>query len=81
MIRKPVGNIIQELKVLVPGKIKWLENRGNVCNAIFTVLVPGKIKWLENYTWDYEVVSDVLVPGKIKWLENKNINSLEQLKF
>ena len=56
--------------VLVPGKIKWLENLPlSNCLCDF-VLVPGKIKWLENFTFLLLLLFLVLVPGKIKWLEN-----------
>ena len=37
--------------VLVPGKIKWLENQYKENMSNLTVLVPGKIKWLENLSY------------------------------
>ena len=34
--------------VLVPGRIKWLENIEYEGQDAIDVLVPGRIKWLEN---------------------------------
>jgi len=58
-------------EVLVPGRIKWLENQGVRTSYMGYVLVPGRIKWLENRVWYEQEPICVLVPGRIKWLENR----------
>ena len=70
MIRKHIELILFPQSVLVPGKIKWLENWTVSCLQWKSVLVPGKIKWLENFVVCTVAGHPVLVPGKIKWLEN-----------
>ena len=81
MIRKLGVQIELEGAVLVPGKIKWLENDPSISVTRDRVLVPGKIKWLENNHFYSRFLQTVLVPGKIKWLENVFCLLLEETLF